>query len=193
MRFQDNSIKKLEKIMVYDEFIINYLIGKNNDICVDYLRDNKEMQKNYRNFGHLPKRMRSSFNGNFFAFNKKPSKKSYDEDDVKENNIKKKNKVLFETPKKFGVKRMRSSFVDNKPTLTFKNDVTRAKTNPIKRLFKINKKSISFDDNLLKICKNRNKINKIDSGVIEKIKRKRCSLSIKQNEVIDKWKNNIQI
>ena len=88
---------------------------------------------------------------------------------------------------------MKSHVVDNKSKLAFKSAVTRAKTNPIKRLFKINKKSNSFDNKLLNIYKKRNKINKVDSSVMEKIRKKRCSLSIKQNEVIDKWKNNIQI
>ena len=176
--------------MLYEEFIINYLIGKNNDLWVDYLRENKEMQKNFH-LGQGPKKMKSSFNGHFFVFNKKPRKKSYDEDDAKGNNIKKKNKVLFETPRKLGIKRMKSSVVDNKSTLTFKSDVTRAKTNPIRRLFKINNKSYSFDDNLLKICKKRKEINKIESGIMEKIRKKRRSLSIKQKDVIDKWKNKI--
>ena len=137
--------------------------------------------------------MRSSFNGNFFAFNKKPRKKSYDDDDAKGNNIKKKNKVLFDNPKKFNVKRLRSSVVDNIPTLKYKSEVTRSKTNPIKKFFKNNSKTNSFDDKLCKNSNNNNKFSKIDSSTMEKIKKKRRSLSIKQKEVIDKWKNKIQL
>ena len=188
MRFQDNSIKRLKKIIGYEDFIINYLISKNNDMWIDYLRDNKEMQQNFKNLGQSQKKIRSSFNGNFFNFNKKTRKKSYDEDDVKENSIKKKNKILFDAPKKFGVKRLKSSICDNKPTLRDKCNVIRAKTNPIKRL-KINSSANSFDDKLLKICEKRNKINKIEIS----IRKKRRSLSIKQKEVIDKWKNKIKI
>ena len=49
MRFQENSIKKLKKIMVSQEYILNYLIGINKEIDVEYLRENKQMQTNFKN------------------------------------------------------------------------------------------------------------------------------------------------
>ena len=50
----------------------------------------------------------------------------------------------------------------------------------------------SFDDNILKVCQYRYKLNKVESNIINKLKRKIRSLSSKKNVVIDKWKNKFE-
>ena len=80
MKLQVNSIKKLKKALEYQEYVINYLINKNNEENIDYLNDNKENQNNFINKyknapkGGAPRRMKSTVNGTFFAFSKKPRK-----------------------------------------------------------------------------------------------------------------------
>ena len=197
MKFQENAIKKLKKIMGYEEYLINYLIEKNNNASMDYLRENKEMQKQFKAYGMsgqgFSKKMRSSLNANCLAFNRKPArKKSFDEDDKKET-IKRNSKGLFDNPKKVVLKRLKSSvFDDNKSRFNHKSDVTRANTNPIKRVYKGRGKRKSFDDNKLSICSKRNNVKKIETDVIQKIRKKRRSLSGKQKEIMDKYWNKIE-
>ena len=198
MKFQVNSIKKLKRILAYQEYVINYLINKNNEENIDYLNDNKENQINFLNKyknagkGGPTRRKKSSLNGNFFAFSKKPRKKSYADDDKILKNEPNKNN-LFDTPKKFGFKRLKSSILGKKNDLN-SNDISRSKTNPIKRLSisKIKTKPKSLDDKILKECKKRNKLNKVESNIIENLRRITTSLSGKKKEVIDKWKNKIE-
>ena len=197
MKFQVNSVKKLKKILGYQEYVINYLINKNNEENIEYLKDNKEDQNNfinkYKNIGKggAPKRMKSTFNGNFFAFNKNHRKKSLVDDDKKMKRGS--NKHLFDNPKKFGFKRLRSSILGKKSNFD-SNEISRSKTNPIKRLSvgKIKLGPKSLDDKILKNYKKRKKINKIESDIIENLRRITRSLSGKKRNVIDKWKNIIE-
>ena len=198
MKLQVNSIKKLKKVLEYQEYVINYLINKNNEENIDYLNDNKENQNNFINkYKNAPKgggarRMKSTVNGTFFAFSKRPRKKSYADDDKITKNDSKKNN-LFDAPKKFGFKRLKSSILGKKTDFN-SNDISRSKTNPIKRfsIGKIKTKPKSLDDKIMKEFKKRKKINKIESNIIENLRRITRSLSGKKKEVIDKWKNKIE-
>ena len=199
MKFQEKSIKRLKKIYQYQDYILNYLIEKNNDLWVDYLKDNKEIQNNFLNKmknagqGGL-RRLKSSFNGNFFAFSKKPTRKGSIEDD-KKGILKQGSKEIFENNK--SVKRLRSSIVSNVSNLNAKTDnikKIRSKTNPIKGFStqRIIYKAKSFDEHALLICKNRNINNRVESNIMNGLIQKRRSLSNRQKEVIEKWKNTIE-
>ena len=199
MRFQENSIKKLNKIMVYQELLLNYLIGVNNEIGVQYIKDNKEIQNNFKNktknTPQGPRRMKSLINGSIFAFSKKKQLRKAsveDGEDSKNDNDDNKNlKVLFDKPKQVGFKRLKSSVVGNKGNYTCMNDLNRSKTNPIKRKFtsrKTIKKSKSTYDSLLKKYKN-NIIDKFEKDEKEKFNEKRRSVSGNQKERINKLIN----
>ena len=202
MKFQENSIKRLKKIKGYQEYIINYLIDKNNIINVDYLKKNRENQNKLKNMGKLGaglgvlRRMRSSVNGNFFAFKKKRSRKGSLEEPTKKAKIKEHQKEFFDNVKNIGVKRLRSSIVGNKSSFykdNNQNNEMKSKTNPFRKLNK-NKKKLkfkSFDENILKVSKKRKKNNKIEN--VQNIRQKSSSLPVKKKEIIDKWKNKIEI
>ena len=49
----------------------------------------------------------------------------------------------------------------------------------------------SFDENILKVSKKRKKNNKIEN--VQNIRQKSSSLPVKKKEIIDKWKNKIEI
>ena len=147
MKFQENSIKRLKKIKGYQEYIINYLIDKNNIINVDYLKKNRENQNKLKNMGKLGaglgvlRRMRSSVNGNFFAFKKKRSRKGSLEEPTKKAKIKEHQKEFFDNVKNIGVKRLRSSIVGNKSSFykdNNQNNERKSKTNPFRKLNKNN-------------------------------------------------------
>ena len=200
MKFQEKSIKRLKKIYQYQDYILNYFIEKNNDLWVDYLKDNKEKQNIFLNKmknagqGGL-RRLKSSFNGNFFAFSKKPTRKGSIEED-KKGILKKSSKEVFDNNNK-SVKRLRSSIVSNVTNLNTKHDnikKIRSKTNPIKGFTtqRIIQKSKSFDEYTLMVCKNRNINNKVESNIMNGLMQKRRSLSNKQKEVMENWKNIIE-
>ena len=205
MRFQENSIKKLKKIMVYQDLLLSYLIQVNNEIGAHYIRDNKEMQNNFKNkIKNMPqggpRRMKSLINGSIFAFSKKkPQRKASIEEGMepKLNNKDNKNlKVLFEAPKQLGFKRLKSSVLGNKNNYNSINEHSKSKTIPIKKKFVVKKKnikkSISIDNNTLKnLCKN-NIIDKIENDEKEKIGKKRRSSSGKEKEKIEKLLNKIE-
>ena len=201
MKFQGSSLKKIKKVTIYEKYILNYLIEINNEISVGYINDNKEKQKNFLNkYKNLPqggpRRLKSTFNGPFFNFGKKlTTKKSINEDDQKKIQKKQNIKGLFENAEqaKPACKRLRSSIVISKSSLNTKKDYSRSSTNPIKKMTKRNYyKTRSFDDNILKVCQYRYKLNKVESNIINKLKRKIRSLSSKKNVVIDKWKNKFE-
>ena len=200
MKFQNNSIKKLKKILVYQNFLIDFLIEKNNEISISYIEDNKIYQNNFKNKykniaqgGGGYRRMKSSFNGQFFSFNKKPSRKKSLDDQKNKGNVKQSPKELFDQPKKIEFKRLRSSIFRKKTDFKSKIEVSRSRTYPIKIVNKNQKKSKSFDDNLFKVAEKRKKIIEIDKNEIEKIKKKRYSLLSKRKEVISKWINKMDI
>ena len=209
LKFQESSLIKLKKIMEYQKTLINYLINRNNEINVGYLKENKESQSNFKNKysnpgnGAGPRRMKSSLNGNLLSFNKakKPimRKKSFEESD-KQVKIREESKELLDSPKKFGFKKLKTSHFgnksDNKKIVTDnRNIVTRSKTNPIIRLNIKNEKIDvkSFDDNKLKICSQRKKINKFESDIMDSFRNKIRSLSGKKKVVINKWKIKLKI
>ena len=95
---------------------------------------------------------------------------------------------------------MRSSIVSNVSNLNNKTDNVkikkiRSRTNPIKGFFtqRIIYKSKSFDEHVLIVCKNRNINNRVESNIMNGLMQKRHSLSNRQKEVIEKWKNAIEI
>ena len=204
MRFQENSIKKLKKIMIYQDLLLSYLIGVNNEIGAHYIRDNKEMQTNFKNkMKNMaqggPRRMKSLINGSIFAFSKKKSarKASIEEGmDPKINNKDNKNlKVLFEAPKQMGFKRLKSSVVGNKNNYNSINEHNKSKTIPIKKKFVINKtikKSKSIGNSSLKNYSPNNIIDKIENEEKEIIGKKRRSSSGKQKEKIEQLLKKIE-
>ena len=195
MKFQVNSLKKIKKIKGYQDYIINYLIDKNNITNVDYLKENREKINNFKNLGKIgtgegggPKRMRSSFNSNFLAFNKRKPRKGSLEGLTKKVKIKQHSREL-EKVKTPGVKRLRSSNFVNKSILN--NNESKAKTNPDRKLNKNKNKHKSFDDIALRVSKKRKK-DRIATDIIEDIKKKSSSFSIKKKDVINKMKTTIE-
>ena len=199
MKFQENSVRKIIKLMEYQNYTLNYLLEINNEISIGYLSENKEMQNKFLNkyknaqHGGGIRRLKSTFNGPFFNFGKKISmKKNMDDEEEKKSKKKQNSKGFFKNENK-GCKRLRSSIVGSKSNLNNKMDFTRSKTNPIKKLINKNKKrSYSLNDNMLKICEKRNKINNIESNIINELRRKIRSLSGKKKIVIDKWKKKFE-
>ena len=117
------------------------------------------------------------------------------EDDQKKIKKKQNSKGLFENSEqtKSACKRLRSSIIVSKSSLNTKKDYSRSRTNPIKIMTKRNiNKRRSFDDNILKVCQYRYKLNKVESNIINKLKRKIRSLSSKKNVIIDNWKNKFE-
>ena len=89
------------------------------------------------------------------------------------------------------MKRVRSSIVGVNSLFNCNNaDISksRSKTNPIK-IEKNNRKTKSFDDKMLKVYKNRNIINKVESNFGIQLKKTRNSLLFKKKMKDDKWKN----
>ena len=116
MKYQESAMGKLKKVIIYQDFLLNYLIAQNNQLSVEYLRHNKEYQTNFlKNLENptqagKPRRMKSLINGSIFAFSRKPTKQSIEEEGEKKNKETKTSKVMFDTnPKKFGFKRLKSS------------------------------------------------------------------------------------
>ena len=204
MKFQINSIKKIAKINEYQKYALSYLIDLNNEISVGYLKDNKEKQNNFINkYKHVSngglRRLKSTLNGPFFGFGRKiVNKKTMDNSD-KHSSKKSSSKGIFDNKDivTVEVKRLKSSIMPNKSIFHPKNDVTRSNTNPIKTTLTFKSKnnivsSKSFDESILKICKNRKDANKLESTLINTINRKSRSLSGKKKEVIEKWKNKLE-
>ena len=147
MKFQENSLKKVEKIMVYQDFLLNYLIEKNNEAEVCYYEDSKEMINNFQNkYSNVPggvgfRRLKSTYNGNFFTFKKKPTKKSLitetfiNNGKTNDQNLKElidnHNTIKKEVSK---IKKLKSSILGNNKKYTNKLDFARSKTNPMKNL-----------------------------------------------------------
>ena len=208
MKFQENSVKKLNKIMAYQDFLLNYLIQKNNEESIHYLKDNKEMQTNFlnkiKNAGNGPRRMKSLFNGSIFAFSRKPARKKSSKEGIEFENHKKlkegqnkNNLPIFDNNNKLGPKRLRSSVVRNKSNFNnINNSTNRSKTNPVIKYAKkkkVLKNTIkSLDNSTLKICQKINNLNNLENEVMEKIRQKRRSLSGGKKEVINKWKSKIE-
>jgi len=150
MKFQENSLKKIEKIMVYQEFLLNYLIEKNNEAEIGYYQDNKEMIINFQNkYANAPggfRRLKSTYNGNFFSFKKKPTKKSLitetfiNNGKATDQNLKElidnHNTIKNEVSK---LKKLKSSICGNNKKYTNKLDLARSNTNPMKS-FELNLK-----------------------------------------------------
>ena len=197
MKFQDHSVKKLKKILGYQEYLINYLIEKNNETTMEYFDENKQIRINFsgkflnaQNSG--VRRMRSSFNGQFLNFTKKSGrKKSADEQQSKASKDKRSDKDVLSSPKKTGFKRLKSSMFRNKPEIN-NTDVTRAKTNPVKRFNNKNKISKSLDENKLKIYQKVKSKNLLDFEEREKVRKKARSLTGKKKEEISKRRKKIE-
>ena len=132
--------------------------------------------------------MRSSFNSNFLAFNKRKPRKGSLEGLTKKVKIKQHSREL-EKVKTPGVKRLRSSNFVNKSILN--NNESKAKTNPDRKLNKNKNKHKSFDDIALRVSKKRKKV-RIATDIIEDIKKKSSSFSIKKKDVINKMKTTIE-
>lgn len=203
MKFQENSLKKMKKLISSQEYILNYLIEKNNETEISYYKGNKEMQTNfmnkYKNSGQgVPRRLKSSFNGPFFNFKKKPNAKEISNEKEKNGNPIPKPKVVFDRDnftKTIEVKKLRSSIVGN--NTVFNNsllDFSRSKTNPIKKinLIKNIKRANSLDCKILSITKSMNEISKLESDILSKINDKKA-LSLSKNEkVLELFKNKFE-
>ena len=204
MKFQEHSLKKIKKIMIYQDFLLNYFIEINNKTEVIYFKENKEKQNKFLNkFNNAsngqtgPRRMKSSFNGPFLNFNKKPINIKDKKESGKKGEKKHKLRGLFDEDnfeKKVLVKRLKSSIVGNNSVFNKKKDFTRSKTNPMTKINvnKNRKKAKSFDGNILNICKNRNNIIKLEIDTLSKINQKRRSLSNKKKQLLDKFRRNLE-
>jgi hypothetical protein len=210
MRFQENTLKKIQKIMAYDDLLLNYLIERNNDDEISYYKENKEMQNNflnkYKNVGGGIKRLRSSYNGSFISFKKKSlNKNSIIELEI--NNGKPKEKNLKEiidsqdpiTKEEIKLKKLKSLILGENNNSKNNLELNRSNTNPIKNFLfdkkKNNNKNIKFYKKKFIKSKSigiriiKNKI--FDSNyIIPKINEKKRSLPNK-NQIIDEFKNKI--
>ena len=203
MKFQENSFKKMKKLISSQEYILNYLIEKNNEIEISYYKGNKEMQTNfmkkYKNSGQgVPRRLKSSFNGPFFNFKKKPITNEISIEKERNGKPTPKPKVVFDRDnftKTIEVKKLRSSIVGN--NAAFNNsllDFSRSKTNPIKKinLIKNIKRANSLDGKILNITTNMNEISKLESDILSKINDKK-PLSLSKNEkILELFKNKFE-
>ena len=137
--------------MVYQEFLLNYLIEKNNEAEIGYYQDSKEMIINFQNkyanaSGGGFRRLKSTYNGNFFSFKKKPTKKSLITETFINNGkandqhlkelIDNHNTIKNEVSK---LKKLKSSICGNNKKYTNKLDLARSNTNPMKS-FELNLK-----------------------------------------------------
>ena len=207
MKFQENSLKKLEKIMVYQDFLLHYLIEKNNEAEICYYKDNKEMITNFQNkysnaSGGGFRRLKSTFNGNFFSFKKKPTKKSLvtetfiNNGKTNDQNLKELNDNHNTIKKEVSkLKKLKSSILGNNKKYTNKLDLARSNTNPIKNLELSVKKSDNKSANSNKNINtntNKNSINKralfksksIDKKVIKSFKKANKGDDFKDDNII---------
>jgi hypothetical protein len=214
MKFQEKSLKKLEKIMVYQDFLLYYLVEKNNEAEMNYYEDNKEMIINFQNKSPNQsgcRRLKSSLNGPFICFKKKPTKKSL----VSEtfiNNGKTNLKELIDSYKSIKkeiakLKKMKSSVLGYNKKDEKKLDLTRSKTNPMKNIVIDSKKSDSknkyhkrnslfksksIDKNVIKSFKHENKEDDLKDENITRTNKKKSSLSQKKfilDEFDEKYDN----
>ena len=200
MKFQNNAVKKILKIMIYQKSTLNYLIEINNEISVGYISENKEMQQKFLSkYQNVPpggmRRLKSTFNGPFLSFGKKnTNNKKIDDGEDKKPKKKQNVKGLFDIDKsKTEFKRVRSSIVGIKNIFSYNKDNnnldesnSKSKASPIKKLNN-NGKSKSLDDKMLNACQTRNKSS--ENKIEIKKKRTRNSLKFKKKIVNEKWKN----
>jgi hypothetical protein len=203
MKFQENSLKKIKKLISFQDYILNYLIEINNETEISYYKGNKEMQTNfvnkYKNSGQgVPRRLKSSFNGPFFNFKKKPVTKKISIDNERNGKPSEKPKIVFDRDnftKTIEVKKLRSSIVGNNSI--FNNnllDFSRSKTNPIKRIniSKTIKRVKSLDGKILNITKKMIEINKLESDILSKINHKKPLSLTKNDKILEVFMNKFE-
>ena len=203
MKFQENSLKKIKKLISTQDCILNYLIEKNNETEISYYKGNKEMQTNfmnkYKNSGQgVPRRLKSSFNGPFFNFKKKPTTKKINIEKEKNGNPSQKQKIVFDRDnftKTIEVKKLRSSIVGNNSI--FNNsllDFSRSKTNPIKRvnISKAFKRAKSLDGTILNVIKKMNENTKLESDILSQINSKKPLSLSKNDRILELFKNKFE-
>ena len=202
MKFQENSLKKMKKLISFQEYILNYLIEINNETEISYYKGNKEMQTNFvnkhKNSGHgVPRRLKSSFNNPFFNFKKKPITKKISIENERNGKPSEKPKAVFDRDnftKAVEVKKLRSSIVGN--NAFFNNNLLdfRSKTNPIKRIniIKSVKRAKSLDGSILNITKNMIEINKLESDILSKINHKKPLSLSKNDKILELFKNKFE-
>ena len=207
MKFQENTVKKVQRIMTYQEVLLNYLIEKNNNDEVSYYKDNKEMQNNflnkYKDTGGGVKRMKSSCHGPFFSFKKKPTKKkiltetSINNGNQNEENLKELIDSHKAIKKEVKVKKLRSSIQGIKDN----SDLNRSKTNPIQNV-SIDKKKNNKKDKKLNQKNYITKSKSIDTRILKnkifdtnyfipKINEKKKRSLPNKKKIIDDYKNKI--
>jgi len=204
MKLQEKSLKTVQKTLTYEDFLMHYLIERNNNDEINYYKENKEMQSNLlnknKNVEGGVKRLRSSFNGPRFSFKKKPTKKNINTETAI-NNGKSKEELINshnEIKKEVQIKKLKSSILGNKNKCKDSFDLNRAKSNLIKKtLFcknkndkndkSLNQKKVIIKSKSIDIKKSKNKIfeSKI---VIPKINEKKKSLPNKK-KITDDFKN----
>ena len=207
MKFQENTVKKVQRIMTYQEVLLNYLIEKNNNDEVSYYKDNKEMQNNflnkYKDTGGGVKRMKSSCHGPFFSFKKKPTKKkiltetSINNGNQNEENLKELIDSHKAIKKEVKAKKLRSSIQGIKDN----SDLNRSKTNPIQNV-SIDKKKNNKKDKKLNQKNYITKSKSIDTRILKnkifdtnyfipKINEKKKRSLPNKKKIIDEYKNKI--
>ena len=200
MKFQENSLKKLEKIMIYQDFLLDYLVEKNNEAEIYYYKDNKDMIINFQNkYSNASgyRKMKSSMNGPFFNFKKKPTKNSIVAETFINNgmtNIKELIESYISIKKEISkLKKIKSSVLGNDKKFSKKIDLTRSRTNPMKNIeilspkgkHKKNRNSLfkskSIDKNVVRSFKHANKEDDLKEENITRSDKKRTSLSHKES------------
>ena len=212
MKFQENSLKKLEKIMIYQDFLLDYLVEKNNEAQIYYYKDNKDMIINFQNkYSNASgyRKMKSSLNGPFFNFKKKPTKKSIVTETFINNgmtNIKELIDSYISIKKEISkLKKIKSSVLGKDKIFSQKLDLTRSNTNPIKNIEilspkaskrKNNRNSLfkskSIDKKMVKTFKHAIKEDDLKEENISRTDKKRTSQSHKEIITDDIFNNKFE-
>jgi hypothetical protein len=202
MKFQESSLKNVRNLVRIQDNIINYLIERNNEAELIYFRENREKQekflnalKNIGNNSGIPKM--KSFAYGPFGFNKKFNyEKGLANIENKHEHDKAKNKnrfLLNSDNKKFSLKKMRSSIVNNQNlNISVNNNqkVYISKSNFLKGKKPVQRIK-SLDDRSLILSKERKRIHKIKKEEMDQVIIRKYSDKLSKNQLINKIKEKL--
>ena len=204
MKFQESSLKNVRNLVRIQDNIINYLIERNNEAELIYFRENREKQekflnalKNIGNNSSIPKM--KSFAYGPFGFNRKFNYEkglANTENKHEHDKAKVKNRFLLNSDnKKFSLKKMRSSIVNNQNLKISVNHnqksyISKSKSNvlqgkqPVQRIK-------SLDDRSLILSKERKRIHKIKKEEMDQVIIRKYSDKLSKNQLINKIKEKL--
>ena len=204
MKFQESSLKNVRNLVRIQDNIINYLIERNNEAELIYFRENREKQekflnalKNIGNNSGIPKM--KSFAYGPFGFNRKFNYEkglANTENKHEHDKAKVKNRFLLNSDnKKFSLKKMRSSIVNNQSlnisvSHNQKSYMSKSKSNvlhgnqPVQRIK-------SLDDRSLILSKERKRIHKIKKEEMDQVIIRKYSDKLSKNQLINKIKEKL--